>query len=368
MVDLGVRLQLLVGATVPLPAPYEVVDALIDVEVQNSDRERDTFQLSFAVGKDSLIDYALLRQGSLDPPARVSVVVFISGTSSVLINGVVTDHQLMPSDRPGESTLYVTGEDLSFDMDVHDRSATFPNQRDSDIVSGIVAGYGLVPDVTSTSETPSQEQRIPTQQGTDLAFVRELARRNGFVFFVEPTAVPGASTAYWGPERRSGPGQPPLTVSMGPDSNVDRPINFNFNALGPVAPQVTILEPLTGLTIEIPIPTGLLPALTSRPAAALRTQKARDAANLDPVQAALRAVAASSQSSDAITAQGELDAVRYGRALRSRRLVAVHGAGGSYDGDYYVQQVTHRIRRGAYSQSFTLTREGLGASSQRAVS
>jgi hypothetical protein len=366
MVDLGVRLQLLIGATVPLPAPYEVVDALIDLEVQSSDRERDTFQINFAVGKDSLIDYGLLRRGSLDPPAKVSVLVIISGAPSVLINGVVTDHQLVPSDRPGESTLHVTGEDLTFELDVDDRSATFPNQSDSDIVSGIVSGYGLVPDVSDTSDTPSEEQRVPTQQGTDLAFIRELARRNGFVFFVEPTAIPGVSTAYWGPERRSGPKQPALTVSMGPDSNVDGQINFNFNALGPVAPRVTILEPLTGLTIEIPIPTSLLPSLASRPAAALRTEQARDAANLDPLQAALRALSASSQSADAITASGELDAVRYGRALRSRRLVAVHGAGISYDGDYYVREVTHRIRRGAYSQHFTLTREGLGASGQGA--
>jgi hypothetical protein len=83
------------------------------------------------------------------------------------------------------------------------------------------------------------------------------------------------------------------------------------------------------------------------------------------VQAALRALSASSPAADAVTATGQLDAVRYGRALRARRLVSVRGVGTSYDGTYYVREVIHRIRPGAYTQSFTLTREGLGARDQR---
>jgi hypothetical protein len=43
----------------------------------------------------------------------------------------------------------------------------------------------------------------------------------------------------------------------------------------------------------------------------------------------------------------------------------VRGAGSSYDGDYYVQQVKHRIKRGEYKQNFTLLREGRGAASSR---
>jgi len=365
MPDLGVRLQLLVGSTVPFPAPYEVVDAMMDLEVRNRDRERDAFQLTFAVGKTSLTDYRLLEQGYFDPPARVTIAVVFSGAPEVLINGVVTDVQLVPSNRPGASTLLVTGDDVSVLMSLEDRNETFPNQSDADIVRKIVADHELQPDVTDTSDTPSEDERVPTQQGSDLAFVQELARKHGFVFHVEPTPVPGVTTAYWGPPRRSGPAQPPLTMNMGPDSTVDEPIRFGFDALGPVAPAVSIVEPLTRQTIPIPLPSELLPALTSRPAGALRTVVARDAANLDPIQAALRALSASSDAADAATASGQLDAMRYGRALRSRRLVGVRGVGTSHDGDYYVREVTHRIRPGAYTQSFTLTREGLGARGQR---
>jgi hypothetical protein len=59
--------------------------------------------------------------------------------------------------------------------------------------------------------------------------------------------------------------------------------------------------------------------------------------------------------------EGELDAARYGGVLEPRGLVGVRGAGYLHDGLYYVKQVTHTLRRGAYRQKFTLTREGYGS-------
>lgn len=373
MVGFGVRLQLLVGPTVPRPAPYQVVDALNQLEVRNNDSERDGFQMNFSLGKDSLIDYGLLREGYFDPPNRVIVTVFVGVSAQILIDGIVTDNQVAPSNRPGESTLYVTGEDISLRLDLEEKNETHDNLSDSATVRKILtrpeyATYGLRPEVTTTTDTPAEVNRVPTQQGTDLNYIWRLAQRNGFVFYIEPTQVPGVNTAYWGPENRLGLAQPALTMNMGSDTNVDSPINFRFNGLGPSAPQVTVVEPLTRSAIPIPIPSGLLPSLAGRPATPLRRTISRDTANLDLIQAALRALSASSESSsDAVTATGELDAVRYGRALRSRRLVGVRGVGSSYGGNYYVKQVTHRIRRGEYKQSFTLVREGRGALSSQVV-
>jgi len=65
------------------------------------------------------------------------------------------------------------------------------------------------------------------------------------------------------------------------------------------------------------------------------------------------------RSADAVSASGSLDVLRYGRALKARGLVGVRGAGMAFDGLYYVQSVTHNIKRGEYKQSFTLTRNGL---------
>lgn len=359
MLNLGVRLQLLIGPTVPVPAPFAVVDALTRLEVRNNDRERDGFQATFTLGKDSLFDYPLLRDGLLDPPNRIIIMITFGALPHVLIDGLITNHQIAPSSEPGQSSLTVTGEDISLQFDEEEKNTTHPNEPDSAIVTKIVASYGLVPEVTPTTDVPIEIDRISTQQGTDLAYIQKLADRNSFVFYIEPTDIPGVNTAYWGPENRLGLPQPALTLDMGADTNVEQ-FTIAFNSLAGVAPQVTIVEPLTKLSISIPAPNLLQPSLTSQPATPLRTTLLRDTANLNPIQAALRALSAASGSADAVTASGVLDTVRYGRALRSRRLVGVRGAGQNQDGVYYVKQVTHRIKRGEYKQNFTLAREGRG--------
>jgi hypothetical protein len=40
-------------------------------------------------------------------------------------------------------------------------------------------------------------------------------------------------------------------------------------------------------------------------------------------------------------------------------LVGVRGAGIAYDGLYYVDSVSHDIKRGQYKQTFELSRDGL---------
>jgi len=117
--------------------------------------------------------------------------------------------------------------------------------------------------------------------------------------------------------------------------------------------------------LPVPAPNLLSPSLANRPATPLRTTVLRDTANLNAIQAALRMLQAASESSDAMAGSGQLDAAQYGQALRSRRFVNVRGAGQTHDGKYYVSQVTHRIKRGEYKQSFTLAREGRGATSSK---
>ncbi len=364
MPDLGVRLQLFLGQSVPAPAPYEVVNALAQLEVSNNDRKRDGFTLTFQLGRGSNArDYGLLQGGLLDPPNRVSVMVIIRGTPQVLINGIITRHQVMPSYEPGRSQLQVMGDDTGLQLDWEERSCVFRNMSDSSIVQTILGSYGdLIPVVTPTKTVPLDTQRVVSQQGTDLTFIQKLATANSFVFYTEPSPAPGRSTAYWGPKER--PGMPPqaaLTMAMGSATNVEQ-LSFDYDAMRPVTPKAATVEPTTGKAIPVLAPGLLSPALSSRPAQPLRTTLRRDTANLSTIEAELRLLQSASEGADAVTGNGALDAARYGRALRSRRGVEVRGAGQTYDGMWWVQQVTHRIKHGEYKQSFILTREGRGAS------
>jgi len=40
-------------------------------------------------------------------------------------------------------------------------------------------------------------------------------------------------------------------------------------------------------------------------------------------------------------------------------MVGVRGAGLAYDGLYYVNSVTHSLKRGEFKQSFSISRDGL---------
>lgn len=363
----SIRLTLLVGPTEPVAAPARAVEALNAVEVRMGEGQTDTFQLTFALAKDRPGDYGLLQDRLFDPLRRAVVVVTFGAMPQVLIDGVITDQQIQPSNRPGESLLVVTGEDSSVQLNLKDRTKPWPNRTDSDIVTELLREYtkfGLKADVTRTTRKPRATERHPTQNSRDLPFIRALASRNGFVFYVEPTAKPGTSTAKWGPDDRPARKQEPLRLNHGAMTNVDQPITFRFRALGPEKPVTKVVQSVDALsTIQAPARPG--PTQAKRPAEAVRTVELHDAAQLNTADGQRRALEAVAAQPDAVTATGELDAVRYGQVLRPHRPVAVAGVGTTYGGDYMVRQVTHQIRRGSYVQSFVLGRGGLGALSPR---
>jgi hypothetical protein len=364
MFDLGTRLQLLVGPTVPLPASFDVVDALRTVEISTSDSGNDGFQLTFAIGQDTPLGSNLLTMGTFEPLNRVVVMVLHEGRPHVLSDGLVTDQQVVPSNRPGETQLHVTGVDIGLRLDLEEKNRRWANRADFMIVGEILleyAQYGIVPSITPTTDFPIETLRVPSQQGTDLQYVQELARRNGFVFYLETTPAPGVVTAYWGPENRLGFPQPALSMNMGPFTNVDQPLHFRYDALRGTAPQVTITDPVLGLRIPIPLPNITTVPLATRPSPALRTTLPRDTAGSDTSQAISRGLSELASGADAVTATGQVQLDRYGAILRPRSLVGVRGAGYDYDGTWYTRSVTYRIERGKFDQSFTLIREGRGA-------
>lgn len=65
------------------------------------------------------------------------------------------------------------------------------------------------------------------------------------------------------------------------------------------------------------------------------------------------------EGNTAVSGNGTVDVMRYKKILRPRMLVGVRGASITYDGLYYVDSVTHNIKKGEYKQSFTLSRDGL---------
>jgi hypothetical protein len=360
---LGVRTILLLGKTVPVPASYDITSALSRVEVTNDSQSGDGFQITFTLGKDTPLDYGLLVTGALAPFTRVIIGVLLGMVPEVLIDGIITHHQFQPSPEPGQSTLTVTGKDVSAMMDLKEKNESYENQPDFVIVTRLIAEYaqyGLVPAVIPTIDVPIMLQRIPRQQETDFRFIKRLAQRNGYVFYIEPVTF-GVNIAYWGPESRIGLPQPALSLNMGTSTNL-KSISFTQDALAPVGTEGTFVEPITHTAIPIPsLPSLRVPPLALMPDQPRRTTIQRETANQNPLQAATTAIAAVTNAPDSVTGSGEVDSLRYGSVLRARKLVGVRGVGFRYDGLYYVRRVSHTLERGKYEQRFTISREGTGS-------
>src|SRR5436305_1182586 len=94
---LGIHLTLLVGPTLPAPAP--LVELLQSVEVTQSDEKRSGFQMSFAVGRSmpwEILEYSALALPLLRPFNRVILLVTFGVTPRVVFDGFITNVQLAP--------------------------------------------------------------------------------------------------------------------------------------------------------------------------------------------------------------------------------------------------------------------------------
>jgi hypothetical protein len=363
-----VRLQLMMGPGVPIPAPREVIDAVQEVKVESGSGETQSgFELSLKISNRSpLQTLFLLTGGSSIPIFRVVIAVTLGGTTTVLMDGVMTHHELRSETGP-TSTLTVKGKDLTALMDIIPLDGlpypAMPPAVRVLIAVGKYAAFGVVPLVIPSvlEDVPIPIDRIPRHQGTDYAYVKSLAHEVGYVFYIDPGPVPGMSKAYWGPEIRIGAPQPALNVALdGPHNNV-KSLSFTFDKERKELPVIFIQEPTSKVPIPIPIPdvTPLNPPLGAIPPLPPKITFLNDTAQMNPLAAAMRGLAYAGQHTDAVFGTGSLDVQRYGHVLRSRQLVGVRGAGDPFDGLHYVSSVSSTLKRGEFTQSFSLARNGL---------
>ena len=366
----GIYLTLLAGPVIPVPVPQVALDALQSVEITVSSElgAQSAFKLDFSLSNDSpLHTIFLLAGGGIVPFIRVILVATINGIPEVLIDGVVTNQSVTPGGAGSRfSTLSISGVDLSALMDLVELDGLpYPAMPIEARVAFILAKYvafGIVPLPIPPLffDIPNPLDRIPIHQGTDFKYLTNLAEQVGYVFYINPGPAPGTSIAYFGPQIKVGVPQSALNINMDAQTNCDD-LRFAFHTEKATLPVLFIQDPTTKIPIPIPIPAinPLQPPLGLIPPIPKTIEFLNDTANLDPMEALALGVARASRSQDAVTADGSIDVIRYGGILHARGLVGVRGAGIAFDGLYYVESVTHHLKRGEYKQDFKLSRNGL---------
>ena len=87
-------------------AAGDVLDALVSLQVNTTSDGPSSFELTFRLDPRSpLHTLFLLSAGAPLPLVRVVIVVTIKGTPQVIMDGVMTKHEVLPGDQPGKATL-----------------------------------------------------------------------------------------------------------------------------------------------------------------------------------------------------------------------------------------------------------------------
>ena len=367
----SVMLGLFIGKESPKAAGRDLAQALQRVEVTLQEDGPSGFQIEFLATTKRGDLSSPMTNPLLEPDNRVILTITLNANPRLLMDGIITYREVEAGREPGSFNIVITGEDVSIMMDKNKVGKGHPAQDDAAVAREIISSYsryGLKADITppKSTYTPSTNDPVPMQQQTDLGYLKEIAKRYGYVFYIIPGPGKGENTAHWGPAKRVGRSQPALSINMGPFTNVES-IQFSTNFLAPEVIEGIVQDRDDNQVIRIQPSEAPSPKLAKQSLDALQVRHVRFRGSGLKASWATSIAKAQSDASflNLLTANGVLDTFRYGDLLQPHSLVDLRGAGLGYDGKWQVSRVNHLIRRGEYKQRFTLARDGLGSTIQK---
>ncbi|WP_419913166.1 phage late control D family protein [Hoeflea sp.] len=303
-------------------------------------------------------DLPALADGSYGPGATIMIAG--PGGLDCMVHGFVHGHRIALVTGGEGSSLEIVGSDMSLKMDRETKIKNWPNPTDGEAVMAILAQNQFIPDANPTPARHLITQNTLMQRASDYAFIRMLAKRNGFIFWVSSTVI-GIDTAHFKPPPVSGAASTSLSIKDADSAlsrldiswDIERPTSAEAHGL-----DVSNKSVLTGVAPQTPLaPLGSMPlsAIASETRKAVPTVAANDTGGLSA-----RAEAALVEDGFFITAKCQTTPEAAGGLVRAHTLVEVDGAGTLHSGNYLVGGVTHRIGPDAHLMDLTLYRNAWG--------
>lgn len=366
----NIKLTLLIGPEIALPAPMDLSNALVSAEVTESSDGKVGFQLVFQDNRDGLaglLDFPLMNNPLLKTFNRVTLIAVVGLQPEFLINGFITHQQIVPT-TGNSCNIVISGGDLGTIMDLAEHKKSYPEMADPDLLAEVFARYleyGFTCEIIPPTyiNQPLPEGRVPSQSSTDWEFIHCLAQRYGYQFYIKPGLEP---RGYWGPPATVSIPKPALTTNMGAFNNIED-VSFVNDALTPVTVSGLLMDPTEDETTPVKTEASILPPLSLEPTGITnvlntRTVLPENFQGQDELAVEDHAQGKTDISATkAVSATGTLNTLTYESVLHIGDLVGMRGVGWSYDGMYHVDSVKHVIKRGSYKQEFELTRDGVGS-------
>jgi phage protein D len=305
-------------------------------------------------------DLPLLVDGRVDAGSELSILIPVEDKMLCLVKGPVHGQNIHIEHGGAGSWAEIRGSDTSIIMDRATKSVVWSDVKDSDAVQSILSNYGYTPDVQITSAGHFENKHVLIQRESDLSFIRRLARRNGFHFWVTSDEF-GTETAHFK--------RPPLEGGV----SAELVINLDSPNLASLDIEWDVERPtsMEGKQLDLNSKTDMDVAVSQTPQSVLGDR------GLNAITGDIRSVHLSAPADDAgdMQARGEAALIEadwfirancqttlenLGALVRAHTVIELRGAGSRFSGKYFVAGVRHSIDAKEHRMELELVRNGWG--------
>ena len=339
-------------------APDETVAAANSVMVSERIGQPTYLRLDYSLDiADG--DLPLLKESKLGPGSNISVLVPTADETHCLVKGPVYGQEIHFEHGGAKSTLSVLAADSLIKLDREDKVVEWKDLTDSSAVQSIL-GSDFVPDIATTAAGHQELKHTLIQRETDLAFIRRLARRNGFLFWLTCDAE-GTETAHFKRPPLEGDAVCDLIINLSdPKPNVTV-LDISWDVERPTKAEAAELDlnsksDITGDVERSPL-TALggsgLADIVSNPYVTHLYAPVDDSGDLQA-----RSEGALIDASFFVRATGTTSLTTLRKVLRAHTLVNLRGAGSRHSGLWFCSAVRHIIDVSEHRMEFELIRNG----------
>jgi len=353
-----------------------LLTGLAALEIEENAELPGALQLQVPVDATAGGDLSYVSDARFAPYANIAVVVTPDGGApECVFDGYVLSHKLHLETGTTGSTLRVWGQDASWLMNLEEKAREWVNVTDADVANTIFGEYGITPAPDNTdddSPAHTEDGHSLMQRGTDIQFLRTLARRNGKLCRVACADQPGQRTGHFVTPKVSG--DPVATLVL------NDPVSWNVSSLdlewditrpSAVAARQALFtddtpEGVDGSTSDSglpPLDAQSLADFTGRPMTAMLAAPVDDTGEL-----ALRARSLLREAGWFVRCEGEADVSHLNAILRAASVVQLTGLGALHSGNYFVWSVRHSITAESHRMKFVLVRNAVGTPPSTATS
>ena len=325
-------------------------------------------QLYLPIHRSDADDLTHLNDAEFQPYARVAVVAAADGGGEeCLFDGYVLAHRVHIETSATASRLQVWGQDATCLMNLEEKTKEWSDMSEGDAANAIFNTYSIQPAPENIDDNPPihpESGHTLMQRGSDIQFLRRLARRSGRLCRVVCADKPGQPTGYFAKPKLDAEAAATLSPNDPDRPNVEA-LDFAWDALRPTAAAArqTVFDQTDPDGAQGDSKDAGLPLLQARGLAefAGRAMTMRLTAPVDDVgELTQRAQAVLRDAAWFVRCEGEADLARLNVILRAGTVVQVANVGSLLSGKYYVWSVRHTLTPEQHKMRFTLVRNAVG--------